>query len=965
MRRRLLILGFGLGFGLVSWAAAWALDQWRFLTELRQAEHDLDSRQYDAARTRLARLSRQWPGRSEVEYRLGVSEMHAGNSEAALAAWGRVGAAAPEALRAALARGRLAFEVGRYGLAETCLERVHRAGGATGDEAARTLGQLYGMTGRYDEYRRLLRRDVERSRDPSTALRTLWILGSRDDPIEGLRQVLDKAHRSAPDDDRVWLAQANLETRAGHFEKAGEWLARCVESSPDDPVVWQAYLWWARAAGRPDKVVLAAARLPAALFSRRQVMALRAWMASQRGDHQAEQSTLEALIALSPGETAALERLADMAAQDHQAQRVVDLRRRKAEVEAARERYRALMSKPDLAPEAAELAQAAEAFGAVDDARAWWALAARRDPSLEAAAKALARLSKSAPEPKAPAGTLADLLGSVRSGNEPRPPLPELGKLPEFTEDAQRGGLSFTYDNGLSDLRQLPETMSGGVGLLDFDGDGWLDVYAVQGGPFPPPGKAPFGDRLFRNRGGGRFEDVTASSGLAQCPGGYGMGIAVGDYDNDGLPDLFITRWRSYALYHNLGKGRFEDVTASAGLGGNRDWPTSAAWADLDNDGDLDLYVCHYVDWDPEKSPPCPDSTGKGHAYCDPRLFPALPDHVFRNDSGRFVDVTSEAGIIDRDGRGLGVLATDLDGDGKIDLFVTNDTTANYFYRNRGSFHFSEEALDSGLAASAGGGYMAGMGIACGDLDGDGLPDLAVTNFYGESTTLYHNHGGGVFSDRSSETGLAAATRFMLGFGIAALDADNDGRLDLAQVNGHVNDYRPAIPYAMPAQLFLGGEAGKLLDVSSRAGVPWQVLRVSRGLAVGDLDNDGRVDLIVHAVNQPLACFHNQTSGGHFISFRLEGVSSNRDGVGARVTVRAGTRRLCGYRFGGGSFESASDSRIHLGMGSAARIDEVEVSWPSGREDRFRNLPADSAYLLREGSDQPQRLTTSGSPRGG
>jgi hypothetical protein len=681
-------------------------------------------------------------------------------------------------------------------------------------------------------------------------------------------------------------------------------------------------------------------------------------MAGQSGDHQAERSALEALIALDPGETAGLERLADMAAQDHQAQRVVDLRRRKAEIETARERYRALMSMPDLAPEAAELARAAETFGALDDARAWWALAARRDPSLEAAAKALARLSKSDPEPQAPAGTLADLLGLARPSDQPRPPLAELGNLPEFTDDAQRGGLAFTYNNGKSDLRQLPETMSGGVGLLDFDGDGWLDVYAVQGGPFPPPARAPFGDRLFRNRGGGRFEDVTASSGLAQLEGGYGMGVAVGDYDNDGRPDIFVTRWRSYALYHNLGKGRFEDVTASVGLGGNRDWPTSAAWADLDNDGDLDLYVCHYVDWDPEKSPSCPDSSGKGHEYCDPRLFPALADHVFRNDSGRFVDVTREAGIIDHEGRGLGVLATDLDGDGKIDLFVTNDTTANYFFRNRGGFRFTEEALDSGLAASAGGGYLAGMGIACGDLDGDGLPDLAVTNFYGESTTLHHNHGGGIFSDRSTTAGLAAATRYVLGFGIAALDANNDGRLDLAQVNGHVNDYRPATPYAMPAQLFLGGEAGKLLDVSSRAGVPWQVLRVSRGLAVGDLDNDGRVDLIVHAVNQPLAYFHNQTSGGHFISFRLEGVSSNRDGVGARVCVRVGDRRLCGFRFGGGSFESASDSRIHLGLGSAARIDEVEVSWPSGRENRFRNLPADSAYLLREGSEQPQRLIT-------
>ena len=326
------------------------------------------------------------------------------------------------------------------------------------------------------------------------------------------------------------------------------------------------------------------------------------------------------------------------------------------------------------------------------------------------------------------------------------------------------------------------------------------------------PGPAPFGDRLFRNRGDGRFEDATVSSGLAALPGGYGHGVAVGDFDNDGRPDLFVTRWRSYALYHNLGQGRFEDVTTRAGLGGDRDWPTSAAWADLDNDGDLDLYVCHYLKWDAVNPTLCdePERPGDGAQLLRPADFPALPDHVFRNDGGRFVDVTAEAGIVDRDGRGLGVVAADLDGDGKIDLFVANDTTANYFLHNRGGLRFSEEGLESGLATSAGGGYLAGMGVACGDFDGDGRLDLAVTNFFDESTTLYHNHGGGIFSDRSAAAGLAAPTRYVLGFGLAALDANNDGRLDLVQANGHVDDYRPTIPYAMPAQLFLGDGAGKL-----------------------------------------------------------------------------------------------------------------------------------------------------------
>ncbi len=265
---------------------------------------NLDTHKFDAARARLIRLSEQWPGRSEVEYRLGVSEMRAGNADAALAAWGRVAADAPDALKAALARGRLAFEVGRYRLAETCLERAFRARGATGDEAARILGQLYMMTGRYDEYRQLLLREIERTRDPSTLLRTLWLLGSGADPVEGLRQVLDKAHRKRPDDDRVWLALANLETRAGHFETAGEWLRKCAEKSPDDPAVWQARLWWGKAAGHPEEVALAASSLAGGgLFSRgRSRCCVPGWR-GRAATAEAERSALEALIALDPGQT--------------------------------------------------------------------------------------------------------------------------------------------------------------------------------------------------------------------------------------------------------------------------------------------------------------------------------------------------------------------------------------------------------------------------------------------------------------------------------------------------------------------------------------------------------------------------------------------------------------------------------------------------------------------------------------
>jgi hypothetical protein len=397
----------------------------------------------------------------------------------------------------------------------------------------------------------------------------------------------------------------------------------------------------------------------------------------------------------------------------------------------------------------------------------------------------------------------------------------------------------------------------------------------------------------------------------------------VGDYDNDGHPDLFVTRWRSYALYRNRGDGTFADATVGAGLGGERGWPTSAALADLDDDGDLDLYVCHYLRWDPERSRPCPDPDRPGRfLYCVPRGFEAEPDRVFRNDGGRFADVTDRAGIVDADGRGLGVVVADLDEDGRVDIFVANDMTANLLFRNRGGFRFEEIGAAAGVCSGAQGGYQAGMGVACGDLDGDGRPELAVTNFHGESTTLYGNFGGGQFADHTSAAGLAVPTRFVLGFGAAFLDADNDGRLDLVQANGHVNDFRPAIPYAMPAQLFLGRDGGRLAEVSGRAGACWSVERVGRGLAVGDLDNDGRPDVLILAQGGPLAYFHNLGTGGdgrpgpagHFVTLRLEGTRSNRDGVGARVRVSASGRTRTAQRLGGGSFLSACDGRLHFGL---------------------------------------------------
>jgi hypothetical protein len=304
------------------------------------------------------------------------------------------------------------------------------------------------------------------------------------------------------------------------------------------------------------------------------------------------------------------------------------------------------------------------------------------------------------------------------------------------------------------------------------------------------------------------------------------------------------------------------------------------------------------------------------------------------------------------------VVAADLDGDGRVDLYVANGMTANYLYRNLGGFRFEEVGLVAGAAASAEGGYKAGMGLGCGDVDGDGRIDLAVTNYYGESTTFYRNLGQVVFADRTEAVGLAAPTQLLLGFGIAFLDADNDGRLDVLSANGHVIDARPKYPFAMPLQFLRGGPGGRLADVSVEAGTPFAPPHLGRGLAAGDLNNDRRPDALVVCQNEPLVYLHNQTGPpvGHFCVVRLEGTASNRDGVGAAVTVRSGPRRWVAARFGGGSYQSAPDPRLHFGLGASTRIDRVEVRWPSGRVDAYNGLNVDAGYLLREGDPAAHAL---------
>ena len=981
MSRRQIVIGMTLvcAFAALGGGAAHLRAARRFRVEMAKADEEMRAGLFSLARTRLARLAAERTQDVEVAFQLGRCEAARGKPDEAIKLWAGIPPDSPWATPAAFEWAQAALQLGRITEAERVLRaNLHRACPEL-PGLVHVLLIVMGQQGRIDEARHLIKSfwrntailPVHDVANRLGMLREYLALEFDPFPMKYYVSQLERLATVANDDDErvLALARAHLKTLSGEFEQAKTALESCLKRWPLDPRVWKSWLEWAVAAGRLEPARQALDHVPAALLDQAQLLDLRAWFARQRRDAAAERRTLEQLVAIDPGRTAALTRLAELLQRAGESEASASLRRRKGELDAARDRYFRLYKDERFYEHLPEMARLAEQQGRHFEARAFWEIVTATEPSNADASPALARLAAAVTQDSPDFRSLAQVLATeLGLASAPRPDVSAgkgvgHGPIPQFEDCALAARLAgFVLDNGLSPIHQLPATTCGGVGLLDFDGDGFVDAYCVQGGHFPPDRETSVSrDKLFRNRGDGTFEDVTDPSRIGSFKGGYGHGVSVGDYNNDGRPDLFVTRWRSYALYRNRGDGTFEDVTGKAGLGGDRDWPTSSAFADLDNDGDLDLYVCHYGLWGTENPLVCKDPMGTIVVSCDPRRIASLPDHVFRNDTGRFVDVSAESGIIegDRDGRGLGVVAADLDGDGRIDLFVANDSTANFLFHNLGGFRFEEVGHFAGVAANADGGYQAGMGVACGDLDGDGLPDLAVTNFYGQSTTFFHNLGQGVFADHTAAIGLLAASRNVLGFGAAFWDANNDGRLDLMTANGHVSDMRPILPFAMTAQLYLGGEGGALTDVTSQAGPPFQELYVGRGLAIGDLDNDGRLDAVMVAQNGPLVYFHNraQPARGHFVTFDLEGTKSNRDGVGASVALMAGGRKQFKQRLGGASFQSASDPRLHFGLGRSEQEVSVEVRWPSGRVDRHHHLVADKFYRLIEATSSPEPIS--------
>lgn len=510
-------------------------------------------------------------------------------------------------------------------------------------------------------------------------------------------------------------------------------------------------------------------------------------------------------------------------------------------------------------------------------------------------------------------------------------------------------GLDFTLQNSPTAQKYLIETMPGGVALLDYNNDGLLDIFLVNGGHVTSPMRTPenfdrhdprYWNGLYRQNKDGSFTDVTQQAGLANAgDGNYGMGVAVGDYDNDGYPDLYVTSYGKNILYHNNGDGTFTDVTAKAGVAGGG-WSVSAGFFDYDNDGKLDLFVTRYMDWDTKHNKNC---GGNYHTYCPPEEFPATTNILYHNNGdGTFTDVSQRSGIAAKKGRALGVAFADYDGDGFTDIFVANDGMQQYLFHNNGNGTFTEVGLEAGAALSQDGRRLSGMGVVFQDYDNDGKPDVIVTELPREIYGVYHNDGDGTFTYRSLETGLGLLSSGSSGWGVGLEDFDNDGWKDLFVAQGHVLDnveqIDPSLHYLEPPVLAMNHN-GRFERVDSGNTLP----AAARGAAFGDLNNDGWQDVVMTTLGGHPQVFFNRGGKLHWLVITLRGTRSNRDGFGARVQVNGQTR----FATSAGSYLSASDKRLHFGLGTAEKA-KVEIAWPSGIHQTLNDIHADQFLEVRE-----------------
>ena len=520
-----------------------------------------------------------------------------------------------------------------------------------------------------------------------------------------------------------------------------------------------------------------------------------------------------------------------------------------------------------------------------------------------------------------------------------------------LTNATSAAGIQFKHNSGAYGGKFLPETLGSGCAFLDYDGDGWQDILLINGMDWPGHKRQRSTLKLYRNNRNGTFTDVTSAAGLDIEM--YGMGVAVGDYNNDGFPDIFITCVGQSRLFRNTGTGKFVEVTDAAGLGKRHGFSTSALWFDYDRDGHLDLFVCNYVKWSPETDVFC-SVDGKHKAYCTPEAYRGETCWLFHNrGNGTFEDVTAHSGIFDISSKSLGVAMFDYDHDGWPDLLVANDTQPNKLYKNLQNGKFRDVALDVGLAFSMEGKARAGMGVDVADFENSGNPGVAITNFDNEMIGFYRQQGAGNFVDVAAGNGIGRVSRNTLGFGCVFADMELDGALDLIAVNGHIDETVRNVRnvgYAQPPELFLNQGHGAFVDVAADVGGGFATPKVGRGVAYGDFDRDGDVDILMTTNNGPAYLFRNdQLAGNKSIRFKLTGTKSNRDGIGAIVRIYYDGVSQMRIVKSGSSYLSQSELPVTFGVGKHDEVERVTIEWPSGRNEEFKKLTAGKQYLCTEG----------------